>query len=257
MSTQSSLDPETVGRLLAAAVEPVTPSPDALPAIRAGVGRRSRARFHRAAVGLFVTCGALAAVVGVHLAEGSTATPLTASPGQPTGASGMDLLPCAVVDNFTPGNGPNAIVTPVLAAKAGEMGRVLCQRLGGGGDVEQIEEWVSIGGLSGSGQGLTYDIQSQLPSMGDGSPTDQGDVWITVTRAGATSSGSGPPHVSLLTGGHVLEAQWPDGTLVRLDAGHDTALNRAIISDPAFDAFAVEGGMASSAAPAPSSGTNG
>jgi hypothetical protein len=193
------------------------------------------------------TGGAVATVVvvGAAFAWSNGLGALTGSQGSQSGSGTANLAPCAVVNDFPPNSGANVKVTAAMIATADAMGRVLCTRLGGGARVEQLEEWVSMGGLAGDSLGLTYNIQTNSPSKGAGSPMDQGDVWLAISQPHPTTS-TGPVKVSV--SGEVLNAQWPDGTLIQMDSGHDTATNRAIIADPVFDAFSKRGVAPSTAA---------
>lgn len=84
MNTPTPIDPEDLRRLLARAVEPVQPSPDALREIRTGIRkRRLRLSFGTGAGALLLTGGAVAAAVAI----GSPGTPqatATLEPGQTT-----------------------------------------------------------------------------------------------------------------------------------------------------------------------------
>ena len=86
----------------------------------------------------------------------------TTPPSTPTA-----LLPCTVSDDFGPGLAGTLVITDAMKAKARAMGNTLCQLVGGGARYN-IEEWISIGGLSGLFHGLTYDVQAHLTGAGCG-----------------------------------------------------------------------------------------
>ena len=167
----------------------------------------------------------LASPGGSVLAYGST-TAVAPPSATVLGAT----APCPTFDDFTDGK-----VTAAQKTRATAMGTYLCSALGGGAKFGQVEEWVSTGGLSGGGTGLTYDIQAHHPGAGAGNPTEQGEVWLSISQH---SPVAGAAAVSVTADQGVLSAIWPDGTTVLMTAGKDTPANRAILADPVFDAFA-------------------
>jgi hypothetical protein len=104
------------------------------------------------------------------------------------------------------------------------MGNALCGHLGSA-KVTRLVEWISHGGLNHVGEGVTYDIQASGPGTA---------VYLEVFHRPETSSGSTP---TVTTESGALRAQWPDGTVVLMTKGEDSALTRKIVTDPAFDVY--------------------
>ncbi|MDX6243390.1 MAG: hypothetical protein QOE76_1113 [Frankiales bacterium] len=141
-------------------------------------------------------------------------TSTTAATTQPPAAP----EPCKTFDDFAPGAGGNLTVTAQMKARAIAMGTALCAWAGGGKTYE-IEEWVSIGGLSTGYVGLTYNIQAHIIG-GSAGPIPAGEYWIAVTHGAASG------------------ATFPDGTQVHYETSVPAAI-KAKVEAPGspFDAF--------------------
>ena len=145
------------------------------------------------------------------------------------GPAPVATTPCPVFDNFGDGG-----VTPTEQARATAMGSSLCSALGGGAKFSQLEEWVSTGGLSGGYTGRVYNLQAHHPEAGGRQP-DRAGRDLARGLAGTPSPGAAGVTVSSHEG--VLQAMWPDGTTINMEAGKDTPANRSILVNPVFDAF--------------------
>ena len=104
------------------------------------------------------------------------------------------------------------------------MGTALCGHLAAS-TVTLLTEWVTMGGVGHVGEGVTYDVQATRSA---------GSVYLAIWRGSERGSGSTP---AVTSESGALRAQWPDGTVVLMTKGKDTAPNRAIVVDPAFDVF--------------------
>ena len=112
------------------------------------------------------------------------------------------------------------MITDAMKAKARAMGDKLCALVGGGARYN-IEEWISIGGLSGFFHGLTHDVQAHLTGAGAG-PVDN-EAWVAVSQAPA---GTAPT--------------FKDGTTIALQTKLANSLKAKIeVPGGPFDAFAT------------------
>jgi len=111
------------------------------------------------------------------------------------------------------------------------MGAKLCSYVGSA-KVTTLTEWISMGGLGHTGEGVTYDLQV---TGGSGyTSTPHHGVYLTIFRRGERAAGDQP---KVTTESGALRAQWPDGTVVLMTSGEDGPLTRQIIIDPVFDAW--------------------
>lgn len=136
-------------------------------------------------------------------------------------------------------------VTAAMTRTSTAMAAALCRYAMSDGTPTKYERWISMGGLSGGFDGLTYDLQI---SYRNGDHTRE--IWLSVWRPHDAKPRSDitTPTISS-TDNSVVSAVWPDGTHLWMQGMVDSpngtilpaanpALLRTIAADPAFDAFA-------------------
>ena len=159
--------------------------------------------------------------VVTHTTQPPAPTSLSPSPTvslSPSPSTSAAPLPCTVLDDFAPGAAGSLVVTDAMKAKANAMGTALCTLVGGGARY-QMEEWLSIGGLSGGFNGLTYDVEAHLIGAAAG-PVDD-EAWLAVYQAPA---GTTPT--------------FADGTMITLQTRLAESLKAKIeVQGGPFDAF--------------------
>ena len=116
MNTPTPIDPDVLRSLLTQAVEPVTPSPDALREIRTGIRQRKlRLSFGTGAGALLITGGAVAAVIALGSAGSPQASSVTLQPGQTTtGTAARTTAPTTTAPTTTAPARTTPPAVPVL-----------------------------------------------------------------------------------------------------------------------------------------------